>query len=258
MTDILTVFDSDVNGSIPAHDQRALRTASIGDIREVHIVMRPRHSNGASPPLKVQIAYEELKRRILTLELLPGTPIDEKALTSDLEIGRTPLREAVLRLSHERLIEHSPRRGAWVSELSFTQLQQMLDARWFIEPLVTRRATERATDGEIDELTALLSNAPVGSEDVMARELVQIDLEFHSRIADMNANSYFADFSRQINVAMLRYWHMSSRHVDTLPTWLDNHRLILSSIAARDPDRAEQQARDHIAGFRQRLQELLA
>lgn len=214
-------------------------------------------SGQATRPLKVERAYEELKRLIVTLRLTPGTHIDERDLMTRLEIGRTPLREAVLRLTHERLIVHSPRRGAWVSELSITDLQQMLDARLPIEPLVARRAAERVTDADIETLADLLAQASAALEIEDIEELVNVDLQFHSHIAKCSGNVYFAAFSQQINTSMLRYWHVSSQHAQTLPTWLDNHHDLLQAITSGDPDRAAQYAFNHIVVFRERMRNLI-
>lgn len=208
-------------------------------------------------PLKVERAYDELKRMIVTLSLAPGTHIDERELISTLDIGRTPLREAVLRLSHERLIVHSPRRGAWVSELSITDLQQMLEARTMVDAMIARRAAERITAGDIASLESMLATAHAAVEAHDSEDLVNLDFRFHARIAQACGNSYFAAFSEQVNSAMLRYWHLSSRNAQTLPTWERNHHELLRAMASGDPDIAEIQARKHVLGLRDLLRGLL-
>jgi DNA-binding GntR family transcriptional regulator len=208
-------------------------------------------------PLKVERAYEELKRMITTLSLEPGTHIDERELMATLGIGRTPLREAILRLAHERLIIHTPRRGAWVSDLSITDLQQMLEARTMIDTLIARRAAERATVSDIQRLEAMLTTAHHAVEANNSADLVELDFRFHAGIAQCCGNTYFAAFSEQVNSAMLRYWHLSSRNSQTIPTWEGNHRILLQAIASGDPDRAESQARLHVLGLRDLLRGLL-
>lgn len=212
----------------------------------------------SSRPLKVERAYDELKHLIVTLRLAPGAHIDEKELMATLNIGRTPLREAVLRLAHERLIVHSPRRGAWISQLSITDLQQMLEARTMIDAIVARRAAERIMTEDVEALEALLETAHQILEEQDSEDLVNVDFRFHSRIAHCCGNSYFAAFSDRVNSAMLRYWHLSSRNSQTLPTWEGNHRELLRAIASGDPDIAELQARRHVNGLRELLRGLLA
>ena len=208
-------------------------------------------------PLKVDQAYDELKRRIITLQLEPGAHIDERELMAALGVGRTPLREAILRLVHERLIVHSPRRGAWVSPLSITDLRQMIEARITLESLVARRAAERVTEQDVETLCAILEEAKRSLDQQNIEVVVDLDLQLHSYIGQCSGNEYIANFTRQINAAMLRYWHLSSRNAATLPTWGSNHQDLVRAIASGDPDRAEEQARRHVFGLRDHLRDLL-
>ncbi len=209
-------------------------------------------------PLKVDRAYEELRRLIITLQLPPGAHIDERVLMTTFDLGRTPLRAAVQRLVHERLIAYTPRRGAWVSPLSITDLRQMLEARLGLEVLVARRVAERITEGDIGTLCGMLEAARTAVDDQNSEELVDLDFKFHAFIAQCSGNVYFTTFSEQINSAMLRYWHLSSRNVETLPSWETNHRDLVRAIASGDPDIAEEQARQHVLGLRELLRDLLA
>jgi DNA-binding GntR family transcriptional regulator len=219
-------------------------------------IERPEVATG-SRPLKVERAYDELKRMIVTLALAPGTHIDERELMATLNIGRTPLREAMLRLSHERLIVHSPRRGAWVSELSITDLQQMLEARTMIDALIARRAAERVTPADISALEAVLESAHAAVEARDNEYLVNLDFRFHVHIAELCGNGYYAAFSERVNSSMLRYWHLSGRNAQTIPTWERNHHELLHAVAGGDPDIAELQARKHVLGLRDLLRGLL-
>ena len=215
-------------------------------------------SEAESPPqLKVERAYDELKRLIITLTLAPGEHIDERELMATLGIGRTPLREAVMRLVHERLIMHAPRRGAWVSPLSITDLRQMLDARVTLETHIACRAAERVTERDIATLHEMLDLASRAVDEHNSEGVVDLDFQLHRYIARCSANSYFAAFSEQLNSAMLRYWHLSSRNVQTLPTWGQNHHELVQAIASGDPNLAEEQARRHVLGLRELVRDLI-
>lgn len=212
----------------------------------------------ASPrPLKGQSAYDMLKRRIITLEIPPGAPLDERELKDKLGIGRTPLREAMLRLSHERMIVHVPRRGARVSELSIFDLQEMIEARSHIEPLVTLRAAERAADTDIRYLESLIERAEAAVDAGDVESTIDDDLEFHTAIARMNGNRYFATTAEQINTALLRYWYISFTGPAGLANSFGHHRKILEAIAARDPGLARARALEHIEIFRSRMGDLI-
>ena len=211
-----------------------------------------------SPPqLKVERAYEGLKRLIVTLELAPGSYVDERAVMAKLEIGRTPLREAVMRLVSERLIVHTPRRGAWISTLSITELQQMLEARSYLDALIARRAAERITEADVTVLNRMLEAARQAVEERKSVELVDLDFQLHRYIAGCAGNVYLAAFSEQVNSAMLRYWHLASRNDLTIPSWANRHQDLVDAIVSGDPDRAEAQAQAHVTHLRGNLRDLL-
>jgi GntR family transcriptional regulator, rspAB operon transcriptional repressor len=214
------------------------------------LVARPR-------PLKVQSAYETLKRMIVTLELRPGSQLDERDLMDKLGIGRTPLREAMLRLSHERLIVHTPRRGARVSDLSLLDLQQMIEARTHIEPLVTMLAAERMTDGFLLRLQTLMLDVEAAAAANAVERLVNRDLEFHTLIARASGNRYFAMMAEQVNTAMLRFWFVSYAGIAGLPLSVDHHRVLFEALATRDPEAARERSLDHIEIFKERMSNLV-
>src|SRR6188472_815872 len=91
-------------------------------------------------PTKADDAYDELKRLIVSLQIAPGEPLNERTLMLKMDIGRTPLREAIQRLTMEQLVTSLPRRGYFVRELSISELNEMISARHVVEPAVTRMA----------------------------------------------------------------------------------------------------------------------
>jgi DNA-binding GntR family transcriptional regulator len=208
--------------------------------------------------LKVDRAYQQLKRMIVTLELEPGANIDERELMLRLEVGRTPLREAVARLVSERLIVHTPRKGAWVSSLSLTDLQQMLDARGALDALIARRAATFSTEEDRLELQKFIEEAAQSPFDLAHNvELVELDFALHARVAKMACNSYLASFSDQVNSAMLRYWHLAGRSDQVRSTWSGRHTDLIDAITSGDPDWAEAAARKHVAQLRDNLRNVL-
>lgn len=100
-------------------------------------------------------AYDRLRERILSLELGPGSPLDEAALGRDLGVSRTPMREAFVRLSAEGLVELLPNRGARVTALELRQLQEHLEAFELLQRSATVLATQRRGDADIVRLEAL-------------------------------------------------------------------------------------------------------
>jgi DNA-binding GntR family transcriptional regulator len=102
-------------------------------------------------------AYAELRDRIVTLRIPPGAPIDEDQLGEELEMGRTPVREAIKRLALENLVTVFPRRGTFASEINITDLAHISDVRAQLEGHAAYRAAERLGDAQRAELTQLLA-----------------------------------------------------------------------------------------------------
>ncbi len=208
-------------------------------------------------PLKVERAYEELRRMIITHELPPGATIDERELMDQLEIGRTPLREAMLRLAHERLIVRSPRRGAWVSQLSLTDIQQLNEARQLVEPPIARLAAENITPAYAHQLRTILQHTEQEVEQGDFASLAVIDLEFHHFLGKLAANDYLTNFSMEINTSLLRYWHLSFKLSDSGRVWHQTHSDLVECIACGDSDAAAAEAQKHIDSYRRRMRQFM-
>ena len=102
-------------------------------------------------------AYAEMRDRIVTLRIPPGSPIDEDALGKELDMGRTPVREAIKRLSLENLVTVFPRRGTFASEINITDLAHIADVRVQLEAHAAYRAAERVGPAQREELEELLA-----------------------------------------------------------------------------------------------------
>src|SRR5215207_10921034 len=110
----------------------------------------------ATASLIADHAYHELRHRIVTLQLRPGTALREDELMAGLGIGRTPLREAVKRLSHESLVAIQPRRGTFVSEVDAADIVHITEVRAELEGFAAALAARRMGPEARDRATALL------------------------------------------------------------------------------------------------------
>src|SRR5436309_4761553 len=138
-------------------------------------------------------AYSELRDRLVTLRILPGSPIDEDLLGEELGMGRTPVREAIKRLALENLVTVFPRRGTFASEINITDLAHISDVRSQLEGHAAYRAAERITDAQRHELAELLQELgrSQGSDDV--EELMALDARVHRFIYSCAGNPYLKE-----------------------------------------------------------------
>jgi DNA-binding GntR family transcriptional regulator len=201
-------------------------------------------------------AYHEIRGLIVSLELAPGAVIDERELIERLEIGRTPVREALRRLSHEGLVEVYPRRGMFVTGVDVRELARLSEVREVLEPEAARLAAERATDSDRAELNALL--AELGTIDGGGGgELMDLDERIHRAVYRAAHNDLLEATLEQYYVLALRIWSIALDRAHELEEAVEAHRALLEAIQAGDGDRAADTMRAHVQNFEQAMHRVL-
>lgn len=208
-------------------------------------------------PTKADDAYDELKRLIVSLRIAPGEPLNERTLMAAMDVGRTPLREAIQRLALEQLVTSLPRRGYYVRDLSISELNEMIAARHVVEPAVARMAVPHMTPSGIACLREIVAVTRVELDQHDHEASMYHDLEFHRTIAEASGNHYLAAVAIQINTRLLRYWYVSfSMMAYDVPTFA-HHSQLVDLIEARDEDGVEAAMHDHIEMFRDRVRQII-
>jgi DNA-binding GntR family transcriptional regulator len=197
-------------------------------------------------------AYHEIRGLIVSLELAPGAVIDERELIERLEIGRTPVREALRRLAHERLVEVYPRRGMFVTGVDVRELARLSEVREVLEPEAARLAAERATDVDRAELGALLIELDAGRS-----ELIDLDERIHRAVYRAAHNDLLEATLEQYYVLALRIWSIALDRAHELEEAVEEHRALLEAIQAGDGDRAADTMRAHVQNFEQAMHRVL-
>jgi DNA-binding GntR family transcriptional regulator len=211
----------------------------------------------AAGELLADRAYAELRDRIVTLAIPPGAPINEDALGRDLEMGRTPVREAIKRLALERLVTVFPRRGTFASEINITDLAAISDVRVQLEGHAARRAAERLTTAQRDELDALIAAIDAGESSGDPDTLMRLDASVHRFVYACAANAYLQETLELYLNLSLRIWYLV---LDRLPHLFDRvheHRELLLAIRSGDAERAAGIAAEHVATFESEIRGVL-
>lgn len=209
------------------------------------------------PALLADRAYEELRDRLVTLQIKPGEPIDEDRLGADLEMGRTPIREAIKRLSLENLVTVFPRRGTFAAEINIKDLAQITEVRAVLEARAAALAAERLTDAAREELTALIEElrASRGADDMNA--LMTLDTRIHRFIYRACANPFLEQtLYRYFNLS-LRIWYLVLDRLPHIVARVDEHREVLQDIEAGDPERARDTMAEHVETFAREIRAVL-
>jgi len=197
-------------------------------------------------------AYHEIRGLIVSLELAPGAVIDERELIERLEIGRTPVREALRRLAQERLVEVYPRRGMFVTGVDVRELARISEVREMLEPEAARLAAERATDADRAALAALVEELDRGGS-----ELMELDERIHRAVYRAAHNDLLEATLEQYYVLALRIWSIALDRAHELEEAVEAHRTLLEAIQTGDGERAADTMRAHVQDFEQAMHRVL-
>ena len=195
----------------------------------------------------VKMVYDLLRDEILDLVLPPGSPIDEAQLAERFKMSRTPIREALVRLAGEGLIDTLPNRSTMVSNIDFLNMHTYFDALVLMYRVTTRLAAEhhRAEDLQVIRAHQAAFAAAVEAQDALA--MIATNAAFHSAIAEAGRNPYFTGlFKRLLDEGrrILRLYYQS--YDDRLPRrFVDEHEAMIAVIAARDLGAADRLAKAH-------------
>jgi DNA-binding GntR family transcriptional regulator len=213
--------------------------------------------SGTRRELLADRAYVELRDRIVTLGIPPGAPIDEDLLGQQLEMGRTPVREAIKRLALENLVTVFPRRGTFASEINITDLNHISDVRIVLEGHAANRAAERITLAQRTELEEILEvlGRSQGSDDLEA--LMALDARVHRFIYRCTGNPFLEEtLTRYFNLS-LRIWHLVIDRLPHLFARVHEHDDVLRAIADGDGERARAILCEHIVTFEHEIRTVL-
>lgn len=203
-----------------------------------------------------QRAYEGIKEMIITLKLAPGAPVDESHLAKELDMGVTPVREAIKLLAHDHLIDIPPR-GIYVSDVNIPDLEKLSEVRLLLESFSARQAALRADPDDhvvLDILCREMASLPSTATD----RLFDLDHKFHQNIAKAADNKYLAQTLEQFYGLSQRLWYLVLPELGFLPAAVEEHLELVKAIAEKDAPRAEQVMHDHVAEFYTKVHEILS
>jgi GntR family transcriptional regulator, rspAB operon transcriptional repressor len=201
-------------------------------------------------------AFLAIRELIVTLELPPGAVVNERALTEQLAIGRTPVREALRRLAQEKLVEVYPRRGIFVTTIDVRDLARLCEVRAVLEPEAARLAAERATQLDLDDLGALLNElgSHKGRDD---RALIALDQRIHRTIYRCTHNHFLEATLDEYYALALRIWMLALEETGELQAAVLEHRNLLEAVALGKGEVAAQIMRDHVQHFEAAMRRVL-
>ncbi len=198
----------------------------------------------------------QLRDRIFAGELVPGTFLDEVRLAEQMQISRTPLREALKVLKAEGLVRHEPRRGSFVNEVTEQDLDEIFPVIALLEGRCAREAAINASAADIGELEALHDKLNRHARARRINDYYTANFAIHEAIITLANNRWLAqvigDLRKIVKLARLQQLHAPGR----LEQSLSEHMAVFAALKARDPEGAEAAMRTHITRQREALREL--
>lgn len=192
-------------------------------------------------------AYHAIRAMILRCELAPGSPINDKSLSARLGFGRTPIREALLRLSSERLVLFQHNQGIVVAPIGLEEINHLYTLRVHLERLAWRLWVESAESRQIDQLAGIFDDVPklVRAGDVEG--LLHLDFLFHSQVYQECGNPFLTQSLYNLSGVTYRIWSLTNaRDLEAQAETARSHAPIIEAVYQRDAERLDREIAAHI------------
>lgn len=194
------------------------------------------------------IAYEKIKRMIMTCELVPGEVIVESTLQDRLEMGRTPIREALNRLSWEHQVRIVPRQCIMVSDLHMGSFRSIFEFRYALSSLEGKLAAQRRSGSDIEKLHVLEETIGKTSD---AEERVFLDRDFHRAISAMTRNEYLENEMNMLLDLSVRLLFLNREQLDGS---IDSsatleYEAMIDALTRKDGEKLSQLEQAHVVAF---------
>ena len=178
-------------------------------------------------------AYDVLEEMIVTLKLKPGTIISEGRLSSQVGIGRTPIREALQKLAHQHLVEAIPKKGIRVSEINIATHLALLETRRVLERVIVSKAATRASHEQREKLKEVADAMDAAARNRNLDEFIQIDHAFDELIGEAAQNPYATEACSPLRAHCRRFWYRYHKDED-LSEAARIHRELMEAISNQD------------------------
>ncbi|MBB6731936.1 GntR family transcriptional regulator [Cohnella zeiphila] len=201
--------------------------------------------------------YDTLKREIMELKLEPGRFISEKDVIEMLQVSRTPIRESLVKLSQEELIETIPQKGSFISLIDLELVEESRFVRENLEKAIVRQACQLLSSEQVLQLQNLISLQELCVEEKNFERLFELDEEFHKTIVVGCGKTRTWGMLQQLNT---HYNRMRFLRLAVNYDWeiiLSEHRAITRAIKEKDPDAAEHAMSEHLSRVIFEKEELL-
>lgn len=203
-------------------------------------------------------AYAVIRDRLVMLDIRPGEPINDVKLAAELQMGRTPVREALKRLELDHLVQSFPRRGTFATTIDVTELGSISEIRQQLEPFAAARAARTASTAAREELRELADELRALPEaGGTLPDLLRTDIAVHQAIYRAAGNPHLEDVLVRYDNLATRIWCLVLDRLPDLSAHVAEHIALLEAVAAGDEDLAATLSRDHVDHFESEIRRVL-
>ena len=202
--------------------------------------------------------YERLREAIINMNIYEDSAdlrLDERGLAEQLQVSRTPLREALTRLEQEGFVEIRPRKGVFVLRKTMVEILEMIVAWAALESMAARMAAETAQDAEIKALRAHAARHSESAASADLSEYSEANICFHQMILEMSGCKLLKSMADGLFVHMHAVRRRAMEEKDRASRSVVDHMGIIEALEARDADLAERLVREHTMRLHGHVQE---
>jgi DNA-binding GntR family transcriptional regulator len=203
-------------------------------------------------PLR-EVVTETLREAIVTGVLKPGERLMEIQMAEELGVSRTPVRESIRKLELEGFVVMVPRRGTYVADLSIKDINEVYEIRTVLDVLAAGLAAERITEEELEELERLLVQIGEFVDQNNVEKLIEFDSQFHDVLYRASRNDRLVGIINNLREQFTRFRSISMKYPGRMQNTVAEHTRLVEAIAQRNPDLAQQIAREHMENSEQTL-----
>lgn len=193
--------------------------------------------------------FDILKRRIINLELKPGDHVQEKKLIEEFAVSRTPVREALIKLSQIGLIETRPRVGTFVTQINLISVKHAYEVKKNLEGLAAELAAKRASENEIKELFEIIDR--FASYDIVKdyKLCINDDQRFHQIVRQASKNELLIEMLDQLNTKTARFLQSIEYVIEDFDWFYGTLKSMAKAIEERNPEKARKRTEEHTLKF---------
>ncbi len=191
--------------------------------------------------------YELLKERIVKNDLKPQEYLNEQLIAKDLGVSKTPVREALQKLEHERLVVIIPNKGTFVANVTIDRIRELFEIREILECAAARLAAGLPSRGQFESVLQTHPSFTISDGGELRHQLLS-GYQIHTRIVEAVENSYLTDYYQNIlaHIVQVRVFFIRRLGMKRLHETVEEHRTILKAIVDGDAEKAETAMRDHL------------